>query len=204
MSWSGSGKPDPDLEGVELLFHQKGGSTSFGAKVALSLSRVDPSCINSITWSTCRAKRSNILHDTSLWIMSCCHILLLYSVSSCWVLHSLLLGWVSLCRMPLCRIPIYQMPLCRMPLCWMPLCWMPLCQMPLCRMQLCRMPFAQCHYARCHGAWYSRQISWCAIPHKPCLLLWMRAQTYHGRGLSGINALAYLSGVLATNKKKVF
>jgi hypothetical protein len=32
MSQSGSGKPDPDLEGVELLFHQKGGSASFGAK----------------------------------------------------------------------------------------------------------------------------------------------------------------------------
>jgi hypothetical protein len=26
---------DPDLEGVELLFHQKGGSPSFGAKMAL-------------------------------------------------------------------------------------------------------------------------------------------------------------------------
>jgi hypothetical protein len=35
MSQSGSGKPDPDLEGVELLFHQKGESASFGAKVAL-------------------------------------------------------------------------------------------------------------------------------------------------------------------------
>ena len=31
MSQSGSGKPDPDLEGVELLLHQKGGSASFGA-----------------------------------------------------------------------------------------------------------------------------------------------------------------------------
>ncbi len=30
MSSSGSGKSDPDLEGVELPFHQKGGSTSFG------------------------------------------------------------------------------------------------------------------------------------------------------------------------------
>jgi hypothetical protein len=36
MRWSGSGKPDPDLEGVELLFHQKDGSASFGAKMALS------------------------------------------------------------------------------------------------------------------------------------------------------------------------
>ena len=54
---------DPDLEGVELLFHQKGGSGSFGAKMALSLNGVDPSCMNSITGSTCRAKCSNILHD---------------------------------------------------------------------------------------------------------------------------------------------
>ncbi len=37
MSWSGSGKLDPDLEGVELLFHQKGGSASFGAKMVPSL-----------------------------------------------------------------------------------------------------------------------------------------------------------------------
>jgi hypothetical protein len=63
MSGSGSGEPDPDLEGVELLFHQKGGSASFGAKMALSLNGVDPSCINSITGSPCRAKCSNILHD---------------------------------------------------------------------------------------------------------------------------------------------
>ncbi len=33
MSRSGSGKPDPDLEGVELLFHQKGRSESLGAKM---------------------------------------------------------------------------------------------------------------------------------------------------------------------------
>jgi len=31
MSQSRSGKSDPVLEGVELLFHQKGGSASFGA-----------------------------------------------------------------------------------------------------------------------------------------------------------------------------
>jgi hypothetical protein len=36
MSQSRSGKLDPVLEGVELLFQQKGGSASFGAKVALS------------------------------------------------------------------------------------------------------------------------------------------------------------------------
>jgi hypothetical protein len=60
MSQSGLGKPDSDLVGVELLFHQKGGSASFGAK---TLNAVDLSCMNSITPSTCRAKCSNILHD---------------------------------------------------------------------------------------------------------------------------------------------
>jgi hypothetical protein len=63
MSRSGSGKLDPDLQGVELLFHQKGGSAGFGAKVVLSLSGVDLGCMNQITGSTCRAKCSNILHD---------------------------------------------------------------------------------------------------------------------------------------------
>jgi hypothetical protein len=63
MSPSGSGKLDPVLEGVELLFHQKGGSASFGAKMVLSLNGVDMSCMSSITDSTCRAKCSNILHD---------------------------------------------------------------------------------------------------------------------------------------------
>ncbi len=65
MSQSVSGKLDPVLEGVELLFHQKGGSASFGGKMALSLNGVDPGCMNSITGSTCRAKCSNILHDNS-------------------------------------------------------------------------------------------------------------------------------------------
>ncbi len=63
MSLSRLGKPDPDLEGVELLFHQKGGSVCFGTKMALSLNGVDPSCMNSITGSTCRAKCSNIFYD---------------------------------------------------------------------------------------------------------------------------------------------
>jgi len=36
MSQSGSGKPDTVLERVELLFHQKGGPASFGAKVVPS------------------------------------------------------------------------------------------------------------------------------------------------------------------------
>ena len=63
MIQSGSGKPDPDIEGVELPFHPKGGSASFGAKMALSINVVDPGCMDSITGSTCRAKCSNILHD---------------------------------------------------------------------------------------------------------------------------------------------
>jgi hypothetical protein len=67
MSQSRSGKLDPDLEGVELLFHQKGGSASFGAKMVLCLNGVDPGCMNPITGSTCRAKCSNILHDTSVF-----------------------------------------------------------------------------------------------------------------------------------------
>ena len=66
MKWSGSGKPDPDLEGVELLFHQKDGSAGFGAKMVLSLNGVDLSCMNSIIGITCRAKCSYILHDTTI------------------------------------------------------------------------------------------------------------------------------------------
>ncbi len=61
MSGSGSGELDPDLEGVELLFHQKGGSASFGTKMALSLNGVELSCINSITGSPCRAKCSYMI-----------------------------------------------------------------------------------------------------------------------------------------------
>jgi hypothetical protein len=45
MSRSGSGKLDPNLEGMELLFHQKGGSASFGAKH----NGVDLGCMNPIT-----------------------------------------------------------------------------------------------------------------------------------------------------------
>jgi hypothetical protein len=56
MSLSRSGKPDPVLEGVELLFQQKGGSASFGAKWCHLLIGVDPNFVNSITVSTCRAK----------------------------------------------------------------------------------------------------------------------------------------------------
>ncbi len=46
-----------------MLFHQKVGLASFGAKMVLSLNGVDPGCMNSTTGSTCRAKCSNILHD---------------------------------------------------------------------------------------------------------------------------------------------
>jgi hypothetical protein len=60
MTRSRLGKLDPDLEEVELLFHQKGGSASFGA---MSLNGVDQGCMNPITGSACRAKCSNILHD---------------------------------------------------------------------------------------------------------------------------------------------
>ncbi len=66
MSQSGSGKLDPDLEGVELLFHQNGGSASSGAKMVLSLNGVDLGCMNPITGSTCGAKCLNILHDICL------------------------------------------------------------------------------------------------------------------------------------------
>ncbi len=51
---------DPVIEFIQL------GSTPFkdSAKMVLSLNGVDLSCMNSITGSTCRAKCSNILHDT--------------------------------------------------------------------------------------------------------------------------------------------
>jgi hypothetical protein len=80
MSQSGLGKQDPDLEGVELLFHQKGGSASFGAKMVLSLNGVDPSCMNSITGSTCRANCSNILHDSGMSVTLQCHYTTLFAL----------------------------------------------------------------------------------------------------------------------------
>jgi hypothetical protein len=63
MSQSGLGKVDPDLEGVELFFHQKGVSASFCAKMVLSFNGVDLGCMNPIIGSTCRAKCSNVFHD---------------------------------------------------------------------------------------------------------------------------------------------
>jgi hypothetical protein len=53
MSQSITVKPDPVLEGMDLLFQWKGGSASFGTKMVLSLNGVDPGCMNSITGSTC-------------------------------------------------------------------------------------------------------------------------------------------------------
>jgi hypothetical protein len=50
MSRSGSGKPDPVLEGVELLFHQKGGLASFGTKMVLSLNGVNPGLYEPNYW----------------------------------------------------------------------------------------------------------------------------------------------------------
>jgi hypothetical protein len=52
MSQSGSGKPDPVLEGVELLFHQMGGWVCFGAKMACDV----------FEWS------GSGLHELNYWI----------------------------------------------------------------------------------------------------------------------------------------
>jgi hypothetical protein len=48
---------------VELLVQKESGSASFGAKVVPSLQMVNPSFMNSVTGSVCRAKCSNILQD---------------------------------------------------------------------------------------------------------------------------------------------
>jgi len=48
---------------MELLFQHKGGLASFGTKVVPSF---EWSCMNSITESACRAKYSNILHDSTV------------------------------------------------------------------------------------------------------------------------------------------
>jgi hypothetical protein len=56
MSQSGSGKLDPVLEGVELLLHQKGGLSSFGAKVVPSLNGVDLSFVDSVAGSYLQIK----------------------------------------------------------------------------------------------------------------------------------------------------
>jgi hypothetical protein len=51
------------LEGVELLIQMESRSANFGAKLGPSLNGADPSFINSVTGSVCRAKCSNILQD---------------------------------------------------------------------------------------------------------------------------------------------
>ncbi len=70
MSRSRSGKPDPDQ--VNRIQFQRGWSCFSTRKVdqlvlapkwRCLLNGVDPSCMNSINGSTCRAKCSNILHD---------------------------------------------------------------------------------------------------------------------------------------------
>jgi len=66
MSQSGSGKPDPVLEGVELLLQKESGSAIFGAKVAPSLNGVDPSLWTQLLNPACTAKCSNILHDRTI------------------------------------------------------------------------------------------------------------------------------------------
>ncbi len=55
----------PVLERVELLLQKESGAASFGAKVAPSLKRVDPSFMKPVTGSISRAKCSNILQDKS-------------------------------------------------------------------------------------------------------------------------------------------
>ncbi len=51
------------LEGVEPLIQMESRSDNFGAKLTSSLNGADPSFMNSVTGSICRAKCSNILQD---------------------------------------------------------------------------------------------------------------------------------------------
>ncbi len=63
MSGSRSGLLDLGLEWWKRFSKRKADPASFGAKVAPSLNRADPSFMNSVTGSVCRAKCSNILQD---------------------------------------------------------------------------------------------------------------------------------------------
>jgi hypothetical protein len=63
MSGSRSGLLDLVLEGVEPLLQKESRSGYFGAKMVPSLNGVDPSFMNSVTGSVCRAECSNILQD---------------------------------------------------------------------------------------------------------------------------------------------
>ncbi len=51
------------IKGVDPLVQRESRSAIFGAKVAPSLQRADPSFMNSVTAYTCRANCSNILQD---------------------------------------------------------------------------------------------------------------------------------------------
>ncbi len=64
------------IKGVDPLVQRESRSASFGAKVAPSLQRVDPSFMNSVTGSVCRAKCSNILQDiqTPLVLVTISHL----------------------------------------------------------------------------------------------------------------------------------
>jgi hypothetical protein len=66
MSGSSSGLLDKVLKGMEPLLQKESRSTSFGAKVAPCLKRADPSFMNSVTGSVCRAECSNTLQDIML------------------------------------------------------------------------------------------------------------------------------------------
>ena len=61
MSRSGTGLLDPVLWGWSRFSKRKADPSSIGAKVAPSLNGADPSFMNSVTGSVCRAKCSNIL-----------------------------------------------------------------------------------------------------------------------------------------------
>jgi hypothetical protein len=63
MRRSGSGYWIQFLEGVEPLIQRESGSANFGTKLVPSLNGADPSFMNSVTGSVCRAKCSNILQD---------------------------------------------------------------------------------------------------------------------------------------------
>jgi hypothetical protein len=64
MSGSGSSLLDLVFRGGEPLLQKESDSDSFGTKVAPSLNGADPSFMNSVTVSDCRAKCSNIVSNT--------------------------------------------------------------------------------------------------------------------------------------------
>ncbi len=64
MSRSGSGYWIWFLEGVEPLIQMESRLANFGAKLVPSSNGVNPSFMNSVTGSICRAKCSNISQDS--------------------------------------------------------------------------------------------------------------------------------------------